>query len=386
MEAKQFKITDEGQVFYQANVTNPLPGVVIGKLIKGDHVLLPVLEMVEGSALTIEQAQEGVRSYMDMVLAPLAAMRDRAELSEPVAQICEAVYEGAGIADRADLQAEIGALDNDMRAVLRAKGVRLGPILVFCPDLNKPAAVRLRALLYALYNGINLPAPVIPDGMVSKVVDADDVLKGFYRAISYPVYGRRAIRIDMLDRVVNQVYELADKGRFQAQHQMAEWLGCGIEDLYAVLSALGHTKIEEVPVSEKTVESEGALEHLAEAADAAFAVESPVASEASVVSEVVAEQPKAEAEKPALAWFFLKKGKAHQAQGGAGFKPRDKKPFVKKAAEGKTPNDFKSKKRKDQKKPQDKKVVSSEPRVYSAEAKKPSDAQSPWAALAQFKK
>jgi ATP-dependent RNA helicase SUPV3L1/SUV3 len=371
MEAKQFKITDDGQVFYQANVTNPLPGVVIGKLSKGEHILSPTFEIAETSPLTLEQVGEGLQLHVDTILAPLAAMRDLDDLPDPVAQICSAIYEGAGIADRSELQGAIAALDNDMRAVLRAKNVRLGPILVFCPDLNKPAAVRMRALFYAMFHEIALPAPVIPDGMVSKTVEADDVLKGFYRAISYPVYGKRAIRIDMLDRVVNQVYELADKGKFQAQHQMAEWLGCGIEDLYAVLSALGHTKIEEAaPV---------AADETAVAVEVEPVVE-PVAVVAEVSEEAVApvEAEKAVVEKPALAWFYLKKGKAHQskAQGGKkpAFKNNDKKPFKK-------PN-------KPKRKEQDRKPAFNEPRVYSAEAKKPAvdDDKSPWAALAQFKK
>ena len=47
----------------------------------------------------------------------------------------------------------------------------------------------------------------------------------------------------MLDRVICAVYDAAKEGKFQAPHQMAEWLGSNITDLYAVLEAMGHTKI-----------------------------------------------------------------------------------------------------------------------------------------------
>jgi ATP-dependent RNA helicase SUPV3L1/SUV3 len=121
--------------------------------------------------------------------------------------------------------------------------------LVFLPALNKPAGVKLRGLLYALWNDKPLPPPLPRDGVVSQKVD-ESANRDFYRAIGYPVYGPRAIRIDMLDRVISAVYDNAKDGKFQAQHKMAEWLGCQIDDLYGVLTAMGHRKIE-APVKEE---------------------------------------------------------------------------------------------------------------------------------------
>ena len=360
MEAKQITVQDNGQLFYQADATNPTPGVPVAKLVKGDHVLTPALEMLPAAVLTEEQAVEALKLHMDTVLAPLAGMRDLSDVPAPVATICEAVYEGAGIADRAAVVDAIGELDTEMRAAVRGKGVRLGPILLFCPDLNKPAAIRLRAVLYAVYHGMELPAPVVPDGMVSQAVEADEVLKGFYRAISYPVYGPRAIRIDMLDRVVNLVYELADKGQFQAQHQMAEWLGCGIADLYAVLEALGHKKVHD-PLSSDDCSATSPADVVVEETIEAEAVEEK--------AEETPEEPKPDV-KPELATFRLKKGKAYQSGGGAkpARKKRDDRKQGKKKPAGKKP-------RKD-----------TGPRVITAEAAPAPEENSPWAALQQLKK
>jgi ATP-dependent RNA helicase SUPV3L1/SUV3 len=203
------------------------------------------------------------------------------------------VYEAMGIVPREELESLIAGLDQETRRTLRGKKIRLGPVLVFQPDLNKPAAVRLRAVLWSLFNDKKLPADVPKDGVVSFKIDpqAD---RAFQQAVGYPVYGPRAIRIDMLDRVINAVYEGAQSGKFQAKHEMAEWLGCNIEDLYAVLSAMGHKKIydpalnesaEEKPVEEKVVEEKPA--------------------------EEVAAAPKVQV-KPELATFLLKKGKAFE--------------------------------------------------------------------------
>ncbi|MEK7802193.1 MAG: helicase, partial [Pseudomonadota bacterium] len=180
-----------------------------------------------------------------------------------------------------------------------------GPVLVFLPDLNKPVAVRLRALLWSLYNDAPLPAPSPRDGAMSAVVDVATANPNFYRAIGYPLYGPRVIRIDMLDRVINAVYDGSKEGKFQAEHKMAEWMGCPIADLYAILEAMGH-KRQEKPVVVASTSGEPAIEAVAE-------IVAPVDVVADAVStEIVAEPTKpAMQKKPELDWFLLRRGKAH---------------------------------------------------------------------------
>jgi len=356
-------ITDTGQVMYQADATNPLPGVVVGALKKGGHVLDLNFEPADGVAF--DGALLG--DYINTILAPLAALAEVSDAPQPVQIIAAGLRDGLGIVRRADYTDQIKALDDNMRAILRSKGVRFGPLYIFCYDLNKPAAVRLRALLYALNAEMDLPAPVPADGMVSKAVQADEALRGFYMAIGYPVYGPRCIRIDMLDRVVNAVYESADKGQFKAQHCMAEWLGCGIADLYAVLEDLGHKKIYD-PADEELKLQEGGLSSPAEA---------PAVNEGQskdVVKTADAEEEKKPDAKPELATFTLKPGKA-ASRGGV--KEADK------------PANKKSHRPKDKGKPKPKpkpKPKAKEHRVMSAEAAPPAAEDSPWAALAALKK
>lgn len=336
-------ITDDAQVMYQADATNPLPGVVVGALVKGDHVL--DLSFAPAIGVTFDGAL--LETHINMILAPLTALAEVGDAPQPVQEIAVGLREGLGIVSRETFQAQIAMLDDGMRSILRSKGVRFGPLTVFCYDLNKPAAVRLRGLLYALFHGMDLPAPVPADGMVSKAVDlsADDPLRGFYTAIGYPVYGPRCIRIDMLDRVVNLVYESADKGKFKAQHSMAEWLGCGIADLYAVLEGLGHTKIYDP--------ADVVKDEIVEVTETPAVDEKPAEVGAVKKPDV----------KPELATFVLKKGKA-----AAGKKMISKKPKPKRE------------------KPKSKGKPKREPRVMSAEAAPVATEDSPWAALASLKK
>jgi ATP-dependent RNA helicase SUPV3L1/SUV3 len=206
-----------------------------------------------------------------------------------------------------------------MRQSLRAKQVRLGPVLVFLPALNKPAAVRLRGLLWALWNDRSLPVANMPaDGVVSFRVDAATADRRFYQAIGYPVYGPRAIRIDMLDRVISAVYDNAKDGKFRAEHKMAEWLGSSIDDLYEVLMSMGHRKIQAAPpVSAPPVEaSSEATEPVAD---------EPKPEDTKPVDAKPADVKQADV-KPELAQFWLKKGKAFEKKKPfEASKPREQK-------------------------------------------------------------
>jgi hypothetical protein len=174
----------------------------------------------------------------------------------------------------------------------------------------------------------------------------------------------------MLDRVISAVYDGAKDGKFQAQHKMAEWLGCQIDDLYGVLTAMGHRKIE-APVKEEKPAEETVTETPAEEA----VVEKP--AEAEVKPEEKAEEKiEAKPAKPELAFFALKKGKAFEKRE---LRPKSDKPRREKSDKDKKPRGDRKHGRKDkEKKPE-------RPRMISAEAKT-NPADSPFAILGQLKK
>ncbi len=299
----QFKLTDEGLILFQPDASNPLPGQPVAHLRKGASALEPAIEM-QAVAPAKDAAEQWLKTHIQKTLEPLIAVRNEGEIAEPVKAICAQVYDAMGIVPREQVEDSIAKLLPETRQQLRARQVRLGPVLVFIPALNKPASVRLRGVLRALWEGRPLPPPLPYDGAVSVKVD-ESADRDFYRAIGYPVYGPRAVRIDMLDRVISAVYESAKEGKFQAKHEMAEWLGCGIEDLYAILEAMGHRKTYDPAAEQKP---EGETEAVPESVPA-------VAAEG--------EQKPAAQAKPELATFILRRGRAT----GAG--PKKEKNFKK---------------------------------------------------------
>ncbi len=305
IQPKQFRLTDEGVILYQPDPTNPLPGNPAGRIRKGSALLSPETETTD-PAMDAAKIAEWAQAHINEVLQPIILLNDEEQIQQPARDIALKLHEALGILPRADLEASIAALDEEGRRALRARKVRLGPVLVFLPALNKPASVRLRALLWNLWHDKPLPAVTPPDGVTSISVAGKDIDPVYFRAIGYPVYGPRAIRVDMLDRLIGSIYDGADKGVFKAKHEMAEWLGCTIPDLYAVIEAMDHKKIHDPaddvkPEAEKPAEAASPVPAAEQAAEPAAA---PVAE------QQAAEKPAVQA-KPELATFRLRRGKAY---------------------------------------------------------------------------
>lgn len=319
-EDKHLRLDPEGRLFWQADATNPTPGVEAGRVVKGDALLSPKVEA--SGDIPVADLQSALDRAVHFALLPLFTLVGGEGFTEASKAIADKLQGALGILPREDLETLIAGLDEEGRKVLRARKVRMGPLLVFMPELNKPAAVNLRAFLLSVWHDKPLPAEKPNDGIVSFSVEGKEIDKEYYRSIGYPVYGPRSIRVDMLDRVVCAVYDGAKDGHFQAQHQMAEWLGSNIADLYAVLEAMGHSKTHD-PLEEKIKADEAAL------ASAEPVEEKPADKPA---EEVAAETPAtdkpadAPTAKPELATFKLKRGKATSSPKPA-YKSPDKKKF-----------------------------------------------------------
>ncbi len=382
-EDKQFKLSDDGHILWQADATNPLPGEPIGKISKGDLLLKPraaaidtnLLDGHDKTAIT-EKLQEWLDRHIHFALEPLFRLTGGDDLTAQARGIAFQLQEALGILPRSNLEELIAGLDEEGRKALRARKVRMGPLLVFLPELNKPAAVRLRAILLTLFSGKELPAEIPKDGMVSFSIVDKNIDADYYRSIGYPVYGPRSIRVDMLDRVVCAVYDGAKDGKFQAEHKMAEWLGCNIADLYAVLGAMGHKLIHDplnnaAPLTPPQAEGESptTIEETTQngGGDETAATDLPIAKA-----------------KPELATFRLKRGKADGIEPQRAPRPertanKKEKSFSKPDKKKDDKKDFKHKKS-DKPKREEKNY---EDKVYSSVSKKIED--SPFAVLLQLK-
>lgn len=317
-QPKQLTLKEDGQILWQADATNPLPGQPIATLRKGEKQLQPDFTLLDGAeplkdldADAVIQFLKGwMEQHINIVLGPLTGLTKEDGIAGPAKDIAVLLHDALGIMPRQDLEPLIAGLDPEARKVLRQRHVRLGPVLVFVPELNKPAAVKLRATLWWLWNDRALPAPLPKDGVVSMIVDEAAIDPVYQRAIGYPVYGGRAIRVDMLDRLISAIYDSAKDGTFKATHAMAEWMGCSIPDLYKIIESMGHKKSHD-PAEQAVVETQVVAEEVV--VEAAPVEAAPVEVQAAEGEQPIVAAAPVVAVKPELATFRLKRGKANEA-------------------------------------------------------------------------
>jgi ATP-dependent RNA helicase SUPV3L1/SUV3 len=163
------------------------------------------------AAAPLEGAARGLAFQLTEALAPL-----------PRAQI-------------APLLAGIG--DPDRRRLARI-GVVVGDSWAFLKGLAKPESLRLLAALWRAERDRWGTLPLPARGRVSMPVDPA-IDPDYYAAIGFPAVGPRAIRIDMLDRLMARLKRETVRGAMPPDATIAPVLGCGKDEADAVLLALG---------------------------------------------------------------------------------------------------------------------------------------------------
>jgi ATP-dependent RNA helicase SUPV3L1/SUV3 len=176
------------------------------------------------------------------------------------------IYENLGSVSRHSVVRELRAVAQADRTPLRRLGVRFGAFSIFVPALVKPAAARLKALLWAVHQGITDIPPPPPAGLTSLPSDPA-VPAGFYEAAGFRLCGPRAVRIDMLERLGDIIRSKGQGGQmpdsFAVSNDMMSVLGCGEDDIAQVLRALGFrdTKVKNEAGEETTQWSQRLKRH-----------------------------------------------------------------------------------------------------------------------------
>jgi ATP-dependent RNA helicase SUPV3L1/SUV3 len=219
-------------------------GQAIARLAPGPGPLTPgftgfhedLLEPVQRERIH-RRLQKRVEAEVAMVLAPLVRLRE-APLSGPARGLAFQLCEALGALPRPPLDALIAGLRKHDRAVLANLDVVLGASYVHVPALLKPRATALKALLWAVWKGMALPAPVPAPGRVSIMVEAG-VPDAFWEATGFPRTGPRAIRIDIRERFERRLHTEHKAGTLQATPALAAAIGATPDDLPDVMEALG---------------------------------------------------------------------------------------------------------------------------------------------------
>ncbi|UCI08602.1 helicase-related protein [Mesorhizobium sp. B1-1-8] len=297
-------------------------GAPIGTLVASDEALKPRLVLLADEQLTgpardkvAARAERFVNFQIESLLKPLVDLKNAEQLTGIGRGIAFQLVEHFGLINRRDIAEEMKSLDQEGRAALRRLGVRFGAYHVFVPALIKPAPAGLVTLLWALKNdgkdkpGFGDVVHALASGRTSVVIDpAFD--KTFYKLAGYRNLGRRAVRVDILERLADLIRPATnwkpglgqrpdgayDGQSFMVTPPMMSILGATADDMEEILKGLGY-RAEPKPAAEVKAKleaqdnaaREAAAAKLAaeEAARAAAAAETPTAE----ATETPAESP-----------------------------------------------------------------------------------------------
>ncbi|TPE48340.1 disulfide oxidoreductase [Amaricoccus solimangrovi] len=222
----------------------------IGKLVAGADPLTPRIEpFVEEDAdpRVAEKVQRRLGHWVDRKIAalfqPLIALRDDEALVGMARGIAFRLVEALGVLPRAEVADDVKALDQDQRAGLRKHGVRFGQYTIFQPLMLKPAATRLRLVLWSLKEGFDVFPEAPPPGLVT-VPAVPGAPAGYYARAGYRLAGDRAIRIDMLERLADMIRGLDARAGFEATADMLSITGLSLDQFAGLMRGMGYAATE----------------------------------------------------------------------------------------------------------------------------------------------
>jgi ATP-dependent RNA helicase SUPV3L1/SUV3 len=352
-------------------------GNAVGRVHSGDNMLRPRVEVVASDVLqgaARDEVRERLQKFSDRYLAaflePLAKLEVAEGYEAQSRGLAFRIVEHFGVLPREAVLDEVKTLSQDDRAKLRSAGVKFGAFNIFLPALLKPAATDMRLLLWWLQKKEVGAVPAPPaNGLTSTTADTT-LPDGFYAICGYRVCGKRAVRVDMLERLADLIRDrvfwkprIAEEvrpagafegGGFTVVSDMMSLVGCSGEEFEEILVSLGF-KAQKKQIAKPAVTAMQIVTEPAPEADIIVAAETEIVAPEMIDINV---------------WW-----------------PKDTGPFRKMPERAARP-EFKKRENADAKPKfnrREKQIPREKPEPRAARPEKPLDPNSPFAALAALK-
>jgi ATP-dependent RNA helicase SUPV3L1/SUV3 len=215
---------------------------VTGHIVRGSSIARPAVQVA-----ALDFLGAGARSRLQRRL--LAFARDAigellggigdlatASTSAPLRAFVHRLEQGLGTAFETDLEDVLAVLPVEQRVQLEACGIRFGAGIVYLPRALGPAAIDARHALTAIWfrTGRALRPP---SGGAVSFSPSRGVDRHAYTAIGFPILGPRAIRADVIDRLLEHVDSLTEDTPLD-EAMLASWIGAPKRDLEKVLASI----------------------------------------------------------------------------------------------------------------------------------------------------
>ncbi|ARC89830.1 helicase-related protein [Rhodovulum sp. MB263] len=218
----------------------------VGKLVAGADPLKPGIDAFvddEAGPDVIEKVRRRLQHFIDRRVAtlfePLLNLQRDETLTGLTRGFAFRMVEAMGVLSRDGVAQEVKELDQEARSALRKHGIRFGQFTIFMPLLLKPAPTRLRLVLWSLAHNLDEFPESPPPGLVTIPV-MPGVSEDVHRLAGYRPAGTRAIRIDMLERLADQIRSEDTRAGFEAKADMLSITGTTLEQFADLMQGLGY--------------------------------------------------------------------------------------------------------------------------------------------------
>lgn len=255
---EELKLNEQGEIFWKQ--------ACIAKLTAGRDLLSPDIRLLAEDSLAgplrnqIEARLTAfVRQHLENLLAPLIGMKNDNVLTGLARGVAFQIVEKGGHIPRSDIVETLAEMNQTVRAKLRKHGVRFGTYDIFMPALLKPLQARGLAMLWSTLNAREAAEDLAaaPAPGITSSARQDGLPEGFYRALGFRIYGKRAIRLDMLERLADLIRKAVEANgkikTFEVTPDMVSLMGCSNEEMAGILTGLGYES-KPKPVEEKAAE------------------------------------------------------------------------------------------------------------------------------------
>jgi ATP-dependent RNA helicase SUPV3L1/SUV3 len=232
---KEFRLDDDGSVRWR--------DAAVARLVRGDDLLRPRVQILRNELLDGAQ-RERVRARLAVWLDGHIRGRLKAlfrlleaDLGSAARGLAFQLSEGLGAMPARAAAGQVAALEKADRRALSRLGVRFGVESIYLGKLLQPAALGLRAQLWAVRHGCAPPRALGPESF--PVADGD-APAGFWMIAGYRLAGGQAIRLDRLEALTAALRKWARQGEFIATAELTTLAGCDGEAFTGVLEALGY--------------------------------------------------------------------------------------------------------------------------------------------------
>jgi ATP-dependent RNA helicase SUPV3L1/SUV3 len=239
IKEEKLSIDFENKIVWQ---NNP-----IAKVKKGENYLVPEIEIIADDALPLDERKElekylkdWIDSYIKELLGDLINLTKIKIENQYLRALAYQLYENNGVLKRKNIDDITRLISKEERKKLWGMGIKIGRYHIFLPKMLKPKAVKLRTMLWKIYNSISADLNIPKFGL--NFVKNQNFNEKFLLLCGFERFNDYFVRIDILEKLFINIIDVTVDRKFKISSEMMNLLGCTKENFFMLMKLMNYRK------------------------------------------------------------------------------------------------------------------------------------------------